>query len=1036
MSQIRFQFAATAVPALAAACILASIRSPLSADESVDFERDVRPLLKARCYDCHGKETREAGLRLDRKEAALAGSDSGLVIVKTDAEHSPLMMRLTSEDPAEVMPPDGDPLTADELAVVRRWIDEGAHWPDGIDGPVERPTHWAFQPIVRADLPESSGRTSPIDALVQMRLKENGLSPSPEADRYTLVKRLYYDLLGLPPEPEAVEAFVNDAAPGAYERLVDDLLKSPHFGERWGRHWLDLARYADSDGYEKDRPRYNAWKYRDWVIQAINDDMPFDQFTIEQLAGDLLPGATPEQLLATAFHRQTLTNTEGGTDQEQWRVEAIFDRVETLGTAWLGLTVGCARCHSHKYDELSQREYYQLFAFFNNGDEVTTSMPSSEEALVEYTAQKKTYDAILDELTAPLKAAKERLRPGYADWETAQKARVTDAVENSPKFHPLRITEVVSEAGATIEPLDDGSYLVTGDMPAKDAYLVTLKLDRAITGFKLEVLTHKSLPKSGPGRPANGNFVLTEFSLEERPGAFVAARSDFSQKGFDPAKAIDGADDTGGWAISPEMGKPHEAVFALGEPLAADPATPSTITLRLSQQYKTPHTIGCFRLSGMTGEDPELLGLPDEVRKSLALEEDKRSEKQKDELFDYFASRDPEVKALQATVDAHKKAAPFNPNMTVRVLKERTKDRRQTHVMKRGDFLQPLGEVSPATFAILHGLTAQGDDSEPNRLDLARWLVSPENPLTPRVTVNHIWSHLFGRGLVKTVGDFGVRGEAPTNPELLDWLASEFIRLGWSRKQFVKTIVMSHTYRQSSAHRPEQEKTDPENRLLSRQNRFRVEAEIVRDLVLSVSGLLDRRIGGPSVFPPLPPGIAELSYAGNFKWGNSDWNSRPDRPHGVAPKDDVHRRGLYTFFKRTAAHPNLVTFDCPDANTTCVERSTSNTPLQSLQTLNNNVFVTSARALARRVDDEINTNDAERLAYAFRLCTARPPSNEELNALLELLRDARAYYGEHADEAISFAGDELPPETSAAAAAAWIATVRIVMNLDEFLTRE
>jgi hypothetical protein len=819
-------------------------------------------------------------LRLDRKAPALAGSDTGQVIVPGDAAGSPLIERVTSEDEAVVMPPDGEPLPADQIARLKTWIDAGAVWPDGSDGPRELPDHWAYRPIQRPEppLPRRSGLVvNPIDAFVLARLEEKGIEPSPVADRYTLIKRLSYDLLGLPPQPAEVDAFVGDTSPDAYERLVEELLRSPHFGERWGRHWLDKARYADSDGYEKDRPRYNAWKYRDWVINAINTDMPFDRFTIEQLAGDLIEGATPEQRLATAFHRQTLTNTEGGADPEQWRVEAVFDRVETLGTVWLGLTVGCARCHSHKYDEISQREYYQLFAFFNNGDEMTMSVPSSDTAYEQYLDAKPAFDRQLAELEKPLHGAKEQLRPAFAEWELRE-----------------------------------------GEAPAE----------------------------------------------------------------------------------------PH---FSREATARREPRPP--ISDSLSE-------------------------LPKDIRAILAVAADERSDEQRRELFDYFVSLDPRVKQLQAAVDEFKKSGPFDPHMSVSTLEERKADRRQSHVLKRGDFLQPLEPVAAQALEILPELTPREPGGTPDRLDLARWLVSADHPLTARVAVNHVWSHLFGRGLVKTANDFGVRGEAPTHPQLLDWLASEFMRLGWSRKQLIKTILLSHTYRQSSAHRPELSDIDPENALVYRQNRFRVEAEIVRDLHLAASGLLQRRIGGPSVFPPLPADIAALSYANNFKWGKSDWNDRPDKPHGIAPADDVYRRGMYTFFKRTAAHPTLVAFDCPDSVLTCVERGTSNTPLQALTTLNNKVFVDASRAIARRVLREINTNDAARLEHAFRLCVARPPTNAELNSLLDLLGDARAYYLQHPIEADALAGNALPPETSIADTAAWVATARIVMNLDEFITRE
>ncbi|MGE0378141.1 MAG: PSD1 and planctomycete cytochrome C domain-containing protein, partial [Planctomycetaceae bacterium] len=1025
---------------LVAATAGQELTRPLAAADPVDFSKDIGSILAARCYECHGAETRESGLRLDRKSPALAGGDSGQVILPGDSAGSPLLQRITSEDPAKRMPPEGEPLTEDEIARLKAWIDAGAEWPDGIDGPKEQSDHWAYQPIRRREPPRSTtaGRAAnPIDAFVLSRLTERQIEPSPLADRYTLIKRLYYDLLGLPPDPAAVDAFVEDTAPDAYERLVDELLRSPHFGERWGRHWLDTARYADSDGYEKDNPRYNAWKYRDWVIDAVNNDMPFDQFTIEQLAGDLLPGATSGQLLATAFNRQTLTNTEGGTDQEQWRVEAVFDRVETLGTAWLGLTVGCARCHSHKYDEITQREYYQLFAFFNNGDEVNTSLPSSQDASQRYLGQKAEFDRKLAEVEQPLNDAKEALRPNLDAWVQAQQQRIAAASASPATFHPLDVLSVASESGATLVVQEDGSVLASGERPPKDVYVITATLDSAITGLKLEVLADESLPNKGPGRADTGNFVLSQIAADVRSRSdehaepqslrFVAARADHSQDKYPVADAIGKLNDSNGWAIATQQGQNHEAVFAFAEPAAPGDSGPATLTIRLHQQYgRAPHTIGRFRLSAMTGIDPDLLELPENVRKILAVAQEERTDQQTSELFDYFAGLDAHVQKLQVAVDQYNKTAPFNPHMTVAVLQERTQDRRRTHVLKRGDFLQPLGLVDASPLEILHAFATRDSDAGPDRLDLAHWLVAQDNPLTARVAVNHIWAHLFGRGLVKTVNDFGVRGEAPTHPELLDWLASEFMRLGWSRKQLVKTILLSSTYRQSSAHRSELAEVDAENTLLYRQNRFRVEAEIVRDLHLAASGLLQRRIGGPSVFPELPSDIAALSYANNFKWGASDWNDRPDKPHGIAPKDDIYRRGMYTFFKRTAAHPTLVAFDCPDANMTCVERRTSNTPLQALTTLNNTVFLGASRALVRRVLSEVNTNDAARLEHAFRLCVARPPSNAELGSLLTLLGDARSYYAAHADEADTFAGEALPPETSAPETAAWTATARIV----------
>ena len=1021
-----------------------------ASDAAIDFERDVQPIFTERCVDCHGVETSEAGLRLDRRSRALAGGDSGVVIVPEEPDDSLLFQYVSGVDPESVMPPDGEPLSDQQVAVIRGWIEQGAEWPASADAAPERVDHWAFQPIQQGDFPQlnvAGDAEHEIDAFVRARLESAGVQPSSEADRHTLIKRLYYDLLGLVPESDAVDQFVNDSAPDAWNQLVDELLDSPHFGERWGRHWLDTARYADSDGYEKDRPRYNAWKYRDWVIDAINADMPFDQFTTEQLAGDLLPDPTPDQLLATAFHRQTLTNTEGGTDQEEFRVAAIMDRVETLGTAWLGLTVGCARCHSHKYDPLTQHEYYELFAFFNNGDEVNTTVATSEESMAAYTLAKAEYDSRLAELLEPLAAAKDALRPEFADWEATERARVKDA---AAEFQVIEATRVESVESATLETLDDGAFLVSGERPVTDIYNITAPLtSENVTAFRLEVLQHESLPAGGPGRADHGNFVLSEITFQAVEEGAVdaepvimelrAARADFSQNNFDPAKAIDGTEDATGWAISPQMGKSHFAIFYLSdESIAAlaDMQSP-VVTARLSQQYESsPHTIGCFRLSAMSGLDEESLGLPENVRTLLTVESGERNEQQQLELFDYFAGLNPDVRSHQEAVDEFKKTEPFKPEMTVRVIQERPSNPRTTHLLKRGDFLQPLVEVQPGVFSVLHEIQAGEDGQAPSRLDLAHWIVSAENPLTPRVAVNHVWRHLFGRGLVNTANDFGVRGETPTHPELLDWLAGEYIRLGWSRKALIRTIVLSQTYRRSSQHRTELSEVDPQNQLLYRQNRVRVEAETVRDLYLSASGLLDPRVGGPSVFPTLPPGIAELSYANNFRWGDSTWNDRPDRPGGVAPRDDVYRRGVYTFFKRTAAHPTLVTFDCPDANVTCVERTSSNTPLQALATLNNQVFVNAARSLARRGLDVANLDHTERISLIFRLCIVRPSTESERNSFVGFFQHAREYYDQHPDAATAFAADSTPDGVSTAEYAAWIAVSRMIMNLDEFITRE
>jgi hypothetical protein len=842
---------------------------------------------------------------------------------------------------------------------------------------------------------------------------------------------------------DEVDAFVQDQRDDAYQRLVDRLLQSPHFGERWGRHWLDMARYADSDGYEKDNHRPDAYRYREWVIDAINDDLPFDRFTIEQLAGDLLPGATPMQRLATAFHRQTLTNTEGGVDQEEFRVEACFDRTETTGTVWLGLTLGCARCHSHKYDAISQREYFQLFAMFNNADEQTAVVPKSDEEVAVYQQAKAAHDAQIEEATSKLRAEQTRLAAELAAHEAETRAMLDAARAEPLRLHPLADAQYESDTGATFEPQTDGSVLVTGANPERAVYTIGGQAPAAVwNAVRLDVLPDPSLPSNGPGRVEHGNFVLNGLSVEVSPTAdfaearsigLASARADFEQGGkWLAAGVIDGQEDTG-WAISPQAGKPHWLVVTFDQPLHVE--EPHFVRIRLSQQYGRQHTLGRFKLSLQSGIEPQAT-VPDEIARLLEVVPEQLGDAQRQQLRDYFSRFEPATKELLDRLDQLQSKASSKPELTVRVLGQRAQNPRKTHVLRRGEFLQPLldVEVAPAGLGTLPPLQPRNPDGVADRLDLALWLVSSENPLTPRVTVNHIWRQLLGEGLVRTPDDFGVRGEPPTHPELLDWLALDFLGRtdgngaaspgnAWSRKALIKRIVMSATYRQSSRHRLELTEADPLNLWLARQNRVRVEGEIVRDISLDAAGLLSRKTGGPSVYPPLPPGIAELSYAGNFKWTES-------------PGEDRYRRGLYTFFKRTAPHPNLIVFDCPDANLTNVQRQTSNTPLQALTTLNNAVFAEASRALARRMLVEPADDDRQRLARAFRICLARPASEAELDELAGLLAAASGWYAEHPDQAQQLIGQDAAPGTLPEQNAAWVAVARILLNLDEFLTRE
>jgi hypothetical protein len=753
---------------------------PAPAEREVDFARDIQPLL-ARCTSCHGIENQESGLNLQDKAKALAGGDSGKVIIPGKSDKSRLVIAISGVDPDFAMPPEGEGkrLTAEQVGLVRAWIDQGAKWPDpsgANDG-----KHWAYQKPIRHEPPAVKNTSWPknaIDHFVLARLEEENLHPSAEVDRARLIRRVSLDLIGLPPTVEEVDAFLADTSPDAYDKVVDRLLGSPHYGERWARPWLDLARYADTHGYEKD-PRRSIWPYRDWVINALNADMPYDQFTIEQLAGDLLPNPTLEQRIATGFHRNTMINTEGGVDQEEYRVVAVVDRVNTTATVWLGTTLACAQCHSHKYDPFTQKEYYQLFAFFNSN----------------------------------------------ADSSTSE----------------------------------------SGEM----------------------------LPLPNPEQ----------------------------QKALDEIKAL-------------------EAVKVESE-----------------------------ELKGVKGQLAE-------AKKKLLAEVPKTL-----------------------------------------VMKDLPQPR-ETHVMVRGNFLSLAEKVTPGVPAVLHALPA--DERPKNRLTLARWLVSPENPLTARVAANRMWEQFFGRGLVETSEDFGTRGTPPSHPELFDWLATEFIARRWSMKQMHRLIVTSATYRQTAVASAEMLERDPYNRLLARGPRSRLEAEMVRDHALAVAGLLSRKTGGPSVMPPQPDGLWNSPYSGE-KWQTSTG-------------DDKYRRGLYTFWKRTSPYPSFMSFDAPSREFCVVRRPRTNTPLQALTTLNDPVYVEAAQALAKRMIKEGGQDPTARATRGFRIVLARMPQPAEIQRLAALYQSEAEHYRNDTKAAEAFIGgsqkDFDTPEL-----AAWTVVANVLLNLDEAMSK-
>jgi hypothetical protein len=1014
-----------------------------------DFERDVLPLFKARCYRCHDVRKGKGDLRLDVRSSVLRGGESGEpAVVPGHSGKSELIRRVSSTEEAEMMPPKGKRLSAAEVRLLRDWIDAGARWPDQLAGEGAR-AHWAFRPPVRPPLPPVTRQSwvrNPIDRFVLARLEKEGLAPSPEADRVTLIRRLGFDLIGLPPTVQEVDAFVADRSEDAYRKLVNRLLASPHYGERWGRHWMDAARYADSDGFEKDKSR-QVWFYRDWVINALNRDLPYDRFVIEQLAGDLLPNAMQDQVVATGYLRNSMINEEGGIDPEQFRMEAMFDRMDAIGKGVLGLTIQCAQCHNHKFDPLTQAEYYRMFAFLNNDHEANVAVYTPEEQLRRANLFRQIHEIEND------------LRHRHPDWRRRMHAWEEKVRNNQPAWTVVRPAVFEeSTGGQKYQPLADGSFLAQGYAPTKHTVKMTVRIDlQNITAFRLELLNDPNLPLGGPGRSIKGTSALTEFKVEATPAdapgkvthvKFSKATADVNPPvtPLDPifddrskrrrvtgpvSFAIDGKDETG-WGIDVGPGRrnqPRKAVFLADKPIANPKGT--LLTFLLTQNHggwnsddNQNHNLGRFRLSLTTQPGAEADPLPARVRQVLAIPHEKRTPAQEAAVFSYWRTTVPEWKDSNERIEALWRQHP--EGSTQLILKPRERPR-ETHLLKRGDFLKPAELVTPGVPAFLHPLPK---GAPPNRLTFARWLVDRRSPTTARAIVNRIWQTYFGTGLVETSEDLGTQSAAPSHPELLDWLAVEFMERGWSLKTLHRLIVSSATYRQSSRVTPEAHRRDPYNRLLGRGPRFRVEGEVVRDVALAASGLLNPKIGGRSVFPPLPAFmlLPPVSY------GPKTW------PEDRGP--NRYRRGLYTFRYRSLPYPVLQTFDAPNGDAACVRRTRSNTPLQALMTLNEPVFMECARALAMRTLREGGSTDEERVLYAFRRCLSRQPTTAESVLLTSLLHKEQQRFSRPEAKPWELAANDpakpppLPQGATPAQLAAWTAVSRVLLNLDETITKE
>lgn len=1051
-----------------ASALLLAPSSGTSEPSPVDFARDVRPIFEEHCYECHGPDKREGGLRLTNRRDAFVPGDLGLPAIEpSSAELSPLYELITSDDPEERMPQEAAALSADQIDTIRRWIDAGAAWPEE-----ETTTHWAYARPVRPTVPATAPRRSggnEIDAFVDAKLDEVGLAPSPEADRVTLVRRLHLDLTGLPPTLEELDAFLADDSPGAYEALVDGLLARPQFGEHWATSWLDRARYADSLGFQPDR-LFTNWPYRDWVIEAIDADMPFDQFTVEQLAGDLLPDASTEQRIATGFHRAAPLNLEDGVHEEESRVQQVFDRVNVTSTVWLGSTIECAQCHNHKYDAFSQEEYYRLFAFFNNtpiesrsfagtrflpaGPAVALDPPpellreriavlaSMSTALDQAGALGESNDPALTPFRETYAAAVEQHAVSEA-WLVARRllleaTRPTDeefqawrremraAVERgAPDWQPLRVVSFEGTGSEAHTVLRDGSVLVHGPLPDTTTYTVRVKTDLAgITGLRVQVLPHKTLPGRGPGRgdEEQPDFILAELTVveeaperdDETPVLLHSATQRHGTTLGLATHALDGDLDTG-WTIEAPFGRTDWATFATEEPLGTEGET-TTLRFTMVQNAGFGRNIGRFRLLA-TSDDPDLALMKPGLARQLTTDADRASAERR--LRSYFRERSVDPAAAQVLRAAWRRLRAL-ANVAAPVMAETAP--RQTHLFRRGDYLDVGAQVTAGTPAVLHPMP---EDLPKNRLGLARWLTDPANPLVARVVVNHWWSQIFGRGLVATPEDFGTQGDPPSHPELLDWLAVEFVEGGWSRKKMLRTMVTSATYRRASrpADRSVVER-DPDNRYLARGSRLRLPAESLRDNALAISGLLSSKRGGPPVYPPQPGGVWRLTGG-----------RQPI--YREATGEDRHRRGIYTIRRRSSPYPSFANFDAGDRATCVVQRGRTNTPLQALTLLNDEAYVEAALALARRmVEDQPDATGEERVRHAFRLATARTPTGDETAALLALHESQHRKLAHDATIAPEILGSfPLPEGIDPEEVAAWFLVASAILNLDETITR-
>ncbi len=1017
-----------------AGSVLAADSGPLP--DVVEFNRDIRSILSDNCFFCHGpdKNKRKADLRLDTQEGLHGKDGEPGTVAPGKPTDSELFRRITSADPEQKMPPaeSGKSLTPRDIALLKKWIEQGAKF----EG------HWAFLPVKRpADSRDPKSSTA-IDTLIADELAKHNLKPSAAADRVTLIRRLSFDLIGLPPTPEEVAAFVNDSSPAAYEKLVDRLLKSPHFGERQAMWWLDLVRYADTVGYHGDQ-NMSVSPFRQYVIDSFNANKRFDQFTIEQLAGDLLPNPTREQLIASGYNRLGMMSAEGGVQDKEYLAKYIAERVRNASGTWLGITLGCAECHDHKFDPLTTRDFYRFEAFFadiqerglysgahadgNWGPFVKVPNAEQEATLTKLDQEIADVKKVLGTSTPELAAAQVAWEKSHVVWTLLKPETITSA------------------EGVTLTAKNDGSILASGKNPATDTYTFVVKNPpKGITAFRLEVLPDDSLPAKGPGRAGNGNFVLSEFTVKHIVGETIDeavplqnATATYEQTGaaennpykkWAVAAAIDSdaKGKTWGWAIMEKVGQPQTAVFETVSDIAGGES--STLTISLLQNLDNPnHTIGRFRLSVATSPRPIRADQapPPNIAALLAIAAGQRNDTQKNELAAHFRSTAPALDAARKQIAERETARKEMDARIPSTLITASVQPRMVRILKRGNWMDDSGEeVTPAFPAVLSSQPLESP-TRLTRQELAKWIVSKDNPLTARVFVNRIWKQLFGAGLSRKLDDLGAQGEWPSHPLLLDHLAASFADSGWEVKQLIKSIVLSNTYQQSSLAGRELREADSYNRWLARQGRFRIDAELVRDNALSISGLLVTKLGGTSVKPYQPPGyFAYLNFPAR-EWQNDSGES-------------LYRRGLYTHWQRQYLHPSLLAFDAPNREECIADRPRSNTPLQSLVLLNDPSYVEASRTFAETILRSSGSTTRDKLDWAFRRAVSRPIKPAEAEVLERLLQTHLDEYKSDAtaaNELLTVGAKPAPADLDKSELAAWTSVARTILNLHETITR-